>query len=95
MGVDVLDEFQFSISWADHQNLAGAFKCLSDVVVIFLIFIRFARTRFAAFNVQVLMRISRKNDLFFDLLRAKVHDMSFGMVKPDNGVVVRHELLSV
>ena len=92
MGVDVFDELQLGIRWADNQNLARTFKRFGNLVVILLVFKRFARARFAAFDVQVFVCISGANGLFFDLFWAKVHHMCFGMVKPDNGVVVRHRI---
>jgi hypothetical protein len=90
MGVDVFDQMQLGVGGADHQDLACAAERLGDVVVVLLVFRNPADTHFAAFDVQLLMRDGRQDQLFFNIFAVEVHHMGFCMVKPDDGVEVRH-----
>jgi hypothetical protein len=59
-------------------------------VVVVLVFRPLARTQRTCAGVQVLMRLGRMNDRFFNIIRSNVHDMRFRVIEPDNSVKMGH-----
>ena len=88
--VDVLDQPQLGLRRTDDQDLLSACQRFDDGMVVGLVFLLVAGTDHTAFVVQVQMRLGRMNHRLFHIIGADMHDMGLAMVKPDDGVEVRH-----
>ena len=93
MGVDVLDQLQLRLRRADHQDLLSSRQRGDDLVVINLVLRSAAAAQRSGADMQVRARGVRADNGFFDIVRADVHHMGFGVVDPDDGVVMRQKKL--
>ena len=95
MAVNVLDQVELGVGRTDDQDFLRAFQRLGYGVVEVLVF-RAAAGAYgaalviAAFVVQLVMTLGGTQDGRFDIIRADVHDVGFGVIDPYNGVIVRH-----
>ena len=88
--MDMLDQFELGMAGADDQDFRGAFQGFHDVMIEMLIFGLTATADRASLMMQLVRRIGRLNQRFFNIIGADVHDMGFFMIKPDDCVVMRH-----
>jgi hypothetical protein len=91
MRVNVFDQVELGVRRADDEDFLRAFQCLDHFMIEVLVFRRAACAHCAAFVVQMVMGSGGANHRGFDIVWADVHHMGFGMVDPNNGVVVRHD----
>jgi hypothetical protein len=89
--VNVFDQAELGTCRANDQDFLCAAQGDYNFVVEVLVFRGSAHTHDAAFVVQMLMWVGRANDGGFDIVRADMHDMCFGVINPYNGVIVGHD----
>lgn len=86
----VLDQVELGLPWPDHENFTGPVQGFHNLVVEVLVFGLAATADGTPFVMQVLVGIGGVDDGFFHVLGADMHDARFGMINPDDGVMMRH-----
>jgi hypothetical protein len=88
--VRVLHELELRAAGAGDQDLLGAAEKLHDLAEVLRVFGTVAGTDGATLVVQVGMLVGRVRRERLDVVAREVDDVRFGVIEPDNCVVVGH-----
>lgn len=90
--VDMLDQFELGVSGPNNQYLRSALHRFHDLMIVVLVFGLTAAADRTPLALQVARRVGGLNHRFLNVIGADVDDMGFVVIKPDDGMVMRHGL---